>query len=234
MYQTRLGQHVDGGMANYVIVPENSLYKIPEQIGLQEASAIEPLGVILRAFERCDMKPGDDIAIIGPGPIGLFGVMLAKASGAAKIIVSGLKEDKNRLKLAEKFGATTVNVGEENLEEKVLDLTAGKGADVVLDVSGGMGSLTEAAKIAKLGGQVGLVGLGPESVFAPNIIVDKELSIHGSFRRQPSTWYRAIKLVANKVIDTKEIITHSLPLAHAEEAFQILMRKEGIKIILLP
>jgi len=234
MHQTRLGQHVDGGMAKFVIVPKNSLYKIPEHISFQEASAIEPLGVILRTFERCDMKPGDDVAIMGPGPIGLFGVMLAKASGAAKIIVSGLKEDKDRLRLAEKFGATTVNVGEENLEQKVLDLTAGQGVDIVLDVSGGSGSLNEAVKIAKRGGQVGLVGLGPESVFAPNTIVDKELSIHGSFRRQPSTWFRAIKLVANKVINTKEIITHSLPLAHAEEAFQILMRKEGVKIILLP
>jgi len=234
MYQTRLGQHVDGGMAKYVIVPKNSLYKIPEQIGFQEASAIEPLGVILRTFERCDLKPGDDIAIIGPGPIGLFGVMLAKASGAAKIIVCGLNEDRDRLKLAEKFGAIPVNVAEESPKEKVFDLTEGKGADIVMDVSGGKGSLTEAVKIAKPGGQIGLVGIGPESVFAPNIVVDKELSIHGSFRRQPSTWFRAIKLVANKVIDTREIITHALPLTKAEEAFQILMRKEGIKVILLP
>lgn len=234
MYQARLGQHVDGGMANYVIVPENSLYKIPEQIDFQEASAIEPLGVILRAFERCEMKPGDDIAIIGPGPIGLFGVMLAKASGAAKIIVSGLKEDKDRLEYAEKFGAIPVNVGEENLEEKVLDLTEGKGVDLVMDVSGGKDSLTEAANIAKRGGQIGLVGLSPENIFNPYIIVDKELSIRGSFRRQPSTWYRAIKLVANKVIDTKTVITHALPLERAEDGFQILIRKEGIKIILIP
>jgi L-iditol 2-dehydrogenase len=234
MYQTRLGQHVDGGMAKYVIIPVNSLYKIPEEVDFVEASVIEPLGVMLRAFERCDMKPGDDIAIMGPGPIGLLGVMLAKASGASTIIVSGLKEDKERLNYAKKFGGIPVNVGEENLRDKVLDLTEGKGVDIVMDVSGGKGSLTEAASIVKLGGQIGVVGLGPEAIFGPNIIVDKELTIHGSFRRQPSTWYRAIRLVANKVVDTKSIITHVLPLERADEGFQTLIRKEGLKVILVP
>jgi L-iditol 2-dehydrogenase len=234
MYQTRLGQHVDGGMAKYVIVPVNSLYKIPEKVDFIEASVIEPLGVMLRAFERCDMKPGDDIAIMGPGPIGLLGVMLAKASGASTIIVSGLKEDKERLEYAKRFGAVTVNAGEENLRDKVLDLTEGRGVDIVMDVSGGKGSLTEATSIAKLGGQIGVVGLGPEFTFAPNVLVDKELTVHGSFRRQPSTWYRAIKLVASKVVDTKLIVTHVLPLKRADEGFQTLLRKEGIKVILVP
>jgi L-iditol 2-dehydrogenase len=234
MYQTRIGQHVDGGMARYVVVPVNSLYKIPEGVDFQEASVIEPLGVMLRAFERCDMKPGDDIAIIGPGPIGLLGVMLAKSNGASTIIASGLKEDRGRLEYAKKFGAISVDVSEENLREKVLDLTEGRGVDIVMDVSGGKGSLAEAASIAKQGGQIGLVGLGPEFVFGPNVIVDKELTIHGSFRRQPSTWYRAIKLVAKRVIDAKSIITHVLPLEHADEGFQTLIRKEGIKVILVP
>lgn len=234
LYQTRLGQHVDGGMAKYVIVPGNSLYKIPEGADFQEASVIEPLGVILRAFERCDLKPGDDIAIMGPGPIGLLGVMVAKASGAATVIVSGLKEDNERLEYAKKFGAITVNVGEENLKDRVLDLTEGRGVDIVMDVSGGKTSLTEATNIVKKGGQIGVVGLSPEGVFSPYIIVDKELTIHGSFRRQPHTWYRAIKLVASKVLDIKSIITHVLPLKRADEGFQILMRREGIKVILVP
>ena len=234
LHQTRLGQHVDGGMAKYVAVPENSLYKIPEGVDFQEASVIEPLGVMLRAFERCDMKPGDDIAIIGPGPIGLLGVMLAKTNGASTIIASGLKEDKERLEYAKRFGAIPVNVGEENLKNRVLDLTDGKGVDIVMDVSGGKSSLTEAVSIAKPGGQIVLVGLSPEGIFSPHLLVDKELTVHGSFRRQPSTWYRAIKLVANRAIDAKAVITHVLPLARAEEGFQILMRKEGIKAILVP
>ncbi len=234
MYQTRLGQHVDGGMTKFVIVPENSLYRIPEHVDFQEASVIEPLGVMLRAFERCDMKPGDDIAIIGPGPIGLLGVMIAKVNGASTVIVSGLDEDGERLEYARKFGAVPVNVGEQNLKNTVLDLTEGKGVDIVMDVSGGKNSLSEAADIAKLGGQIGMVGLGPQSVVDTNVIVEKELSVHGSFRRLPGTWQRAIKLVANKVIDTKSIITHVFPLERAEEGFQKLIHKEGIKVVLLP
>ena len=79
-----------------------------------------------------------------------------------------------------------------------------------------------------------LVGLSPETTLGPHIIVDKELSIHGSFRRLPSTWYRAINLVANKVVDIKPIISHALPLDRAEEGFQILLHKEGVKVILVP
>jgi threonine dehydrogenase-like Zn-dependent dehydrogenase len=221
-------------MSKYVIVPAHSLYKIPEDVDFEEASVIEPLGVMLRAFERCDMKPGDDIAIIGPGPIGLLGVMLAKVNGASMIIASGLNEDKQRLEYAKRFGAITVNVGKENLKDKVLELTEGRGVDIVMDVSGGRGSLMEAANIVKRGGQIGLVGLGPEFVFGPNILVDKELTVHGSFRRQPSTWHRAIKLVASRAVSVKPIITHVLPLTRAEEGFKILLRKEGIKVVLAP
>jgi threonine dehydrogenase-like Zn-dependent dehydrogenase len=234
LYQVRLGQHVDGGMARYVTVPVNSLYKIPEGLDFPEATVIEPLGVMLRAFERCDMKPGDDIAIIGPGPIGLLGVMLAKASGASTIIVSGLKEDRERLQYAKRFGGIPVNVEEENLKDKAIDLTHGRGVDIVMDVSGGKHSLAEAIDIVKPGGQIGVIGLSPEGPLRPHLIVDKEITIHGSFRRQPSTWHRAIKLVANEVINTKPVITHVLPLERADEGFQTLLRKEGLKVILVP
>ena len=152
MYQSRLGQHVDGGMAKYVVVPVCSLYRIPEQVGFEEASAIEPLGVILRAFERCDMKPGDDMAIIGPGPIGLFGVMLAKACGGGKTIAIGLKKDRKRLETAERFGAITIISEEENVQDKVMILTEGMGVDIVMDVSGGSDSLSISTGIVKRGG----------------------------------------------------------------------------------
>ncbi len=234
MHQARLGQHVDGGMTKYVVVKESGLYKIPEQIDFQEASVLEPLGVILRTFERCSMKPGDVMAIIGPGPIGLLGVMLAKMSGASTIVVSGLEEDKDRLILAKGLGAIPVNIDKENLRSTVMDLTDGKGVDLAIDASGGRGTLSEAVGITKPGGEIGLVGLGPENAFDTNTIVEKELSILGSFRRQPATWFRAINLVAQKVIDPKAIITHVLPLAHAEEGFHTVLRREGIKVVLEP
>jgi len=232
--QVRLGQHVDGGMARYVAVPGNCLYRIPEGVDFETASVLEPLGVILRTFERCDVKPGDTMAILGPGPIGLLGVMLAKACGASTIIASGLGVDKERLEYARRFGAVSVNVDEESLQERVMDLTEGQGVDIVMDVSGGEGSLTEAAAVAKRGGQIGFVGLSPKAVFDPFVLVEKELAIYGSCRRQPSTWFRAIDLVANKVVNPGAIVTHSLPLSRAQEGFEILLRREGLKVILIP
>jgi threonine dehydrogenase-like Zn-dependent dehydrogenase len=103
-----------------------------------------------------------------------------------------------------------------------------------MDVSGGQTSLADAASIVKHGGQIGIVGLSPEGMFTPYVIVDKELTIHGSFRRQPSTWFRAINLVARKVIDTRAVITHVLPIDRADEGFNLLLRREGLKIILVP
>jgi threonine dehydrogenase-like Zn-dependent dehydrogenase len=180
------------------------------------------------------MKPGDDIAIIGPGPIGLFGVMLARACGAGKVIAIGLKKDQGRLVKAEEFGAVPIIAEEGKSEKEVLSLTGGKGVDIAMDVSGGKDSFTVATRIVKKGGQIALVGLSPESVFNPIVVVDKELSIHGSFRRQPSTWFRAINLVANRVINPRAIITHVLPLEAAEEGFQMLKRGEAVKTILVP
>jgi threonine dehydrogenase-like Zn-dependent dehydrogenase len=159
---------------------------------------------------------------------------LAKTSGAGKVIAIGLKKDGGRLATAERLGAIPIIVEEESSQEKILALTDGKGVDIVMDVSGGNDSLTVAAKTVKRGGQIALVGLSPENVFNPIVVVEKELSIHGSFRRLPSTWHRAINLVANRVIDPRALITHVLPLERAEEGFQTLKRGEAVKAILVP
>jgi 2-desacetyl-2-hydroxyethyl bacteriochlorophyllide A dehydrogenase len=234
MHQTRIGQQVDGAMADYVVVPFFSLYKIPDEIDTEEAAVIEPLGVALHAFERCEFKPGDDVVVIGPGPIGLLAVQIAHSGGAGRVCVLGLDADRSRLEMAEGFGAIAINVGETDPYQAVSDLTQGRGADLVIDISGGRDTLSQAIRMTKPGGQVVEVGLGPPSEFNYVEMVMREVTVHGSFRRQPSTWYRAINMVASKVVDLRPLISHIMSVREAEAAFELLVERHAIKVILTP
>ena len=193
--QLRIGQHSDGGMARHVTIPAVSLFPIPEELSTADAAVLEPLGVALHALERCRFKPGDDVAILGPGPIGLLATQLMRQSGAATVVVAGLAEDAQRLSFAENWGGIPVNVSEEDLTERIRKLTAGRGVDLTFEMSGGDGALDLAVSITKPGGQVAVVGLGNPGVFDTNRMVHKEIDLIGSWRRQPSSWFRAINLV---------------------------------------
>jgi 2-desacetyl-2-hydroxyethyl bacteriochlorophyllide A dehydrogenase len=235
LYQTRIGQKADGGMTDYVVVPAISLYRIPDDMPFDEAAVIEPVGVALRGWEKIrNFKPGDAVVVMGPGPIGILGALIARAAGAATVLITGLKIDQARLSLARQLGLETITVGEENVQEKVKNLTQGRGAEVVLDLSGGSGSLSQAISLAKIGGEIGLIGISPPSETPLQLIALKELTIYGSFRRLPSTWYRAIKLVAARQIDVRPLITHRFPVAKAEEAFQALFARQAMKAIIYP
>lgn len=234
MVQTRIGQKADGGMARYVIVPDISLYKIPASMPFDEAAVVEPVGVALHGLERVDMKPGDSVAVIGPGPIGILAAMLAERAGAHQVIVLGLPADEQRLDLVREMGFDVVLTGQGDPVEEVRDRTEGLGVDLALDVSGGRGTMGLAIDLVRRGGQIGIIGLSPEAPLNPTTVALKEVTIYGSFRRQPSTWYRAIKLVAARQIDVRPLVTHQFPVAQAEEAFEILMRREGIKALITP
>jgi len=230
--QQRLGQQVDGGMAEYVAIDQINLYTIPDSLPYDQAAVIEPVGVALHGLEHVTTKPGDNYVVLGPGPIGLLAGMLAKASGAAQVFITGIAIDEKRLELAKQLGLTPINIEKENAEAIIKDKTSGLGADIAIDTSGGAGSLSQAIRFLRLAGQIVLVGLAPASEFDYTEIVKREVKVFGTWRRQPITWMRAIRLVANGVINVKPLISHVMPMGQAEEAFKLLHARKGIKIIL--
>ncbi len=234
IYQKRIGQKAEGGMASHVIVPDISLYKIPSDMNFDEAAVVEPVGVALHSLERMDLKPGDSVVVIGPGPIGILAAMLAARSGADQVIVLGLAVDRQRLELVSQMGYTVIVSDQDDPVGAVRDYTNGWGADLVMDVSGGPGTFSLAVDLVRRGGQIGIVGLSPEAPFNPTTLALKEITVYGSYRRQPSTWYRAINLVSSRKIDVRPLITHQAPVARAEEAFETLLRREGIKALITP
>lgn len=232
--QDKLGQQIDGGMTRYVVVPEITLHKIPEGMPFEEACVIQPMTVAMHGIERVNIKPGDDVAIIGPGPIGQLAAMLAECSGAHRVIVLGMAADKMRLELAKKKGYDVVISDQGDPVQAVRDLTNGMGVEVAIDVSGGKGTLTLAIDLIRLGGHIGIIGHSPVAPFNPSHALTKEATIYTSWRRLPVTWDHAINTAATRKVDVRTLITHRYSIRNAIKAFEALDKREGMKAIIFP
>ncbi len=122
----RIGIERDGAMASFLTVPWTSLHRIPPTVTFEEAAMAEPAGVALGAVRTAVIEPGDDVAIIGPGPIGLMILQMCRARGAGRVAVLGLKEDASRLKVAKELGADPVFIaGQEDAAKTILEMTGG-------------------------------------------------------------------------------------------------------------
>ena len=224
----------DGAYAKYAVITDYALFKIPEDIPVATAAVMQPLTVAVHAMERSHMLPGDQVVVIGPGPQGLMQAMMARACGASDVIVAGLEIDRGRLDIASNLGAEAVNTARQNLKEKVLSITDGRGADVVFDCAGGSKTLNIAVDVVRKGGEIIVVGVGTSGEFDQNQIMQKEITIRGSSGRLPTTWDRTMNLLRSRMISLESIVSHVLPLEKAEEAFELLHRKEAVKVVLTP
>lgn len=231
-----LGLNIDGGMAEYVAIHSINLFHLPANVPFTAGAAIEPLGVAMHAFEQSGFKPGDNVLILGCGPIALGMLMIAKSSGASKVFITGIQLDKIRLNKAKELGANAIfNVEKEDPQPFIMEETQGRGVDIVFVCVGSEGIFSQAAKMVRPGGIVIVLGLFHEDEnFDPNLIVERELTFKGSFRRAPETWYRMLSLVGNNIIPLKELVSHVLPLQEIERAFQLLKNGEAIKVVITP
>jgi len=228
-----LGVDRDGVFAEYVKVPEIVLWKIDESIPTDFASVMEPFGNAIHTSLITDLT-GKNVLITGAGPIGVMAVSVAKHAGAAKVIVSELKD--YRINLAKKMGADIiVNPLKENLVEKVLSNTDGNGVDILLEMSGNETAFQNGLKVVTNGGQVSLLG-----VFTRNLSFDinelftfKGLTLYGiTGRKMFQTWNTATNLLKNKVIDLSPVVTHKYKLEDWEKGFDVMNRGESGKVIL--
>ena len=230
----KLGQQIDGGMTRYVVVPDITLNRLPRDMPFEEASVIQPMTTAMHCIERVHITPGDDVAIIGPGPIGQLTAMIAERAGAHKIILLGLAADRVRLEMARERGYDVVVSDQGNPVEAVRELTGGWGVEVAIDASGGTGTLGLAIDLIRMGGHVGIIGHSPVSPFNASHALTKEATIYTTWRRLPVTWDHAINLAATRKVDVRSLITHRFPVGKAREAFETLERREAMKAVLFP
>src|SRR5205814_2772166 len=143
-------------MAQYVSVPERCLHRIPDSLSFPEAALTEPCCVSYNAVcVNGRVRPGDNVLVLGPGPIGLLCAMMAKLSGAGCVIVAGLPSDQTRFQAARKVGAdVTIDTGVSGVIEYISQLGDGFGVDVAIDASGASVTLQTALQAVRPAGQI--------------------------------------------------------------------------------
>jgi len=232
-----VGMLVNGTYAEYVrLTAGASIIKLPDNVSYEAASLIEPLAVALHAVELSNIKPGDRVAILGPGPIGLFTLQVLKAAGASLVMMAGTSADRKRLELAERLRADViVDVEKEDVVSRAMEATRGEGLDFVFEATGNPVTLPQALSMVGFGGKVVLLGMYADLThFNPVEVVKGSKSIIGAIAYEPQTWKRSLALLAQGIVAPEAIITHRLPLEEAERGFKLAAKKEAAKILFIP
>ncbi|WP_113676168.1 NAD(P)-dependent alcohol dehydrogenase [Vallitalea guaymasensis] len=223
-----------GVLQNYVKHPEDMCFKLPDNVSNMEGALVEPLAVGLHATSIGDVKLGDTVVIFGTGCIGLVTLLSCKARGASNIIVVDVLE--NRLKMAEKLGATSViNAKETDVIKEIESLTGGKGANVVIDTAGAEITVKQTVDVVKRGGIIVLVGMTPNDEVSFNFmkLMGKEGEVRTIFRYR-NLYPVAINAIASGSINVKQIVSHEYDFEHTKEAFDFVVNNasEVVKAVI--
>jgi len=220
---------IDGAFTNYVTIPENFAYKLPDQMSDEEGALIEPLSVGLWACRKAMLRGADHVLITGAGPVGVLALKVALALGATQITMTDVSPQ--RLEMGRKLGATrTVNVAETPLTN------VGVEADVLIECSGNQKALMDGIRSLRPAGKAVAVGMSPgEEVSVPmSFLQNREITLTGTFR-YANTYADAIALVATGRIDLKPIITGHYTLEETEQALQATKNDPAnIKSVVVP
>ena len=228
------GYGVNGAMAQYVKVPQRCLHRVPASLPLEKAALTEPCCVAYNAVcMNGRIRPGDSVLVLGPGPIGLLCAKMAKLSGAGHLIVAGLPADRHRLDVARTLGADAT------LESSVTDYVSqfgdGLGVDVAIDASGVSATLQIAMAAVRPTGQIIKVGWGPQPLnFSLDPLVQKNLTISGSFSHNWPVWERVLSMISSGQIDLDPVISKVCDLEHWHDCFEKMERGEYVKAVLKP
>lgn len=220
------GVHVDGGCQEYLKMNKNHIYKLNKEIPWDQAVLTEPLTIGAQVCFRSDLKADDLLLIMGSGTIGLCILQIAKTYGA-KVIMTDLLDEK--LEYAKKIGADfTINVSEENLKERINEISEGMGANVIADTVCNKKSFEDAVEIASAAGRVVVLGFGDTpSEIQQMLITKKELNIVGS-RLQTNRFPVVTDLLNNnKLKHIDDFVTHKFELDDVEKAFRFALDNPG-------
>ena len=234
-----LGYEEDGGLARYVRAPAalvglGHLLPVPANLSIQRAALTEPLACVLNSLETCGVRVGSSVAIVGGGPMGLLHVILARAMGAASVVVSEPNEE--RAAVARRLGADAViDPGTRDLATEVRERTDGLGADAVVVTAGLPETVETSLAAARRQGVVNLfAGFPPETSvpFDPNAIHYNEIRLTGSQNATPEQYRRTLALLP-RLPEIDEITTHRVALEEATQAYEVRLRNEGLKSMVL-
>jgi L-iditol 2-dehydrogenase len=224
-----------GAFAEYVVVPQRILYKLPDALSFPEAAMLEAVSVALHAVRLSEFKGGETVLVIGAGMIGLLTLQAARAGGASRVIVADV--DATRLRMAKEMGADeVVQLSGAELVAEVMHLTAGKGADVALEAVGRNETVSAAIDSVRKGGTVTLIGnISPEVTLPLQKVVTRQIRLQGT-AASAGEYPQAIELMTSGKIRVKSLITAVAPLTDGPQWFERLYAREPnlMKVVLEP
>ncbi|MEV4804789.1 zinc-dependent dehydrogenase [Nonomuraea sp. NPDC049421] len=238
--QESMGYHYDGGFAEYMIVPAKVLAvdgvnAIPDGVGFAEASVAEPLACVLNGQELARVGPGDDVVVMGAGPIGCLHVRLARARGASRVFLVDVNAE--RLAMAAELVRPDAAIDTDPVEQ-VLKLTGGRGADVVITAAASGAAQEQAVRMAARQGRISFFGGLPKDnpiiSLDSNLVHYRELTIVGANGSSPAHNAQALQLVAEGSVVVSDLITHRLPLPRVLDGIDLVSRGEAIKVTIEP
>ena len=224
-----LGSRCDGGFAEYVAVPKWNLLKISDNISMESAAMFEPASVALHALRNAKVKIGDNVAIVGPGTIGMIEVQLSMIAGAKNVILIGRSQEKLDY-ASQKFGIRVINSLKDNVTDIINETTDGQGVDIAVEGTGASQSMEICLNIAKSSGTILAMGnpLGDMHLDKASYwkILRKQLTMVGTWNSAYGTshsdWDTIKSLVEQNKLNLEQLITHRFDLSGLLEGLEIM------------
>jgi L-iditol 2-dehydrogenase len=238
------GSRIDGAMAEYVVVKERNLLKLPDGVDFESGACTDPVSVALHAVRKVNLGGGDTVAVLGVGPIGGFAIQWARIFGASQIFAIDIVDEK--LAIAQEIGADlTCNSIETDPVGFVLDHTGGVGVDRVIEMAGSKITQEQSIRMAKKQGSVVFCGISYDDLTLPQKTLDqllrKEVVLVGSWNSSFAPlpiheWRASLDFLSKGHIQCQPLISHRLPLSEAPEVFRKIWSKDGYfnKVLFIP
>ena len=220
-----MGVQRDGAFREYIVMPVERIYE-GKGLSAKELALVEPFTISYHALHRAKVKPGDNVLVVGAGPIGLFALIAAKAQGA-KVYSADILP--GRLEKALHFGADgVINSKEKDIREEAMRITGGNGFDVCVEACGQSVTFLSCIDCAAFAANIILIGNGKkETTFLHSILLKKELNVFGSRNSYPQDFRAVIDLIASGKVNVLDMVSDIYTIDRADEAFKALSNNDG-------
>ncbi|HEX6356511.1 zinc-dependent dehydrogenase [Actinophytocola sp.] len=241
--QTSVGYHYDGGFAEYLIVPRavlavDGLNRVPDGVSYAEASVAEPLACVLNGQELAGVGSGDDVVVVGAGPIGCLHVRLARARGARRVYLVELNRARLDMSAEKVHPDAAICSAEVNAVDEIHKLTDGRGVDVVITAAASGAAQEEALQMAARSGRISFFGGLPKDkptiALDSNLVHYRELTIVGANGSSPTHNKKALELIASGEVPVDDLITHRIKLSELHDAIKLVSTGAAIKVTIEP
>lgn len=214
---------IDGVFAEYTVMPAENCFPLPKEFGPEAGAMLEPLGIAIHAVDLAHLKPGQTIAVLGAGPIGMLTAAVAKAAGAGEIYMTEPLADRRKFAL-DYVADVTLNPEETDVVAEIMRLTDGRGVDVAFEAAGAPETPDQASAVTRPGGKVVVAGIPSDDTMTLTASTARRKGLTIKLvRRMKHTYPRAIRLVQKGMVDVKPLVTHLFPLERITDAFDVVV-----------